>query len=89
MQLVIIKDFDALIVNKTFFEQPIKNKKNKHMKNSLKGQQTITIQQEAFYRCKETQAFLNKLILLKKLKKMIVQRVFIAGKQQKIIQTFL
>ena len=86
MQLVIIKDFDALIVNKTFFEQPIKNK---HMKNSLKGQQTITIQQEAFYRCKETQAFLNKLILQKKLKKMIVQRVFIAGKQQKIIQTFL
>ena len=83
MQLVIIKDFDALIVNKTFFDQPTKNKKNKHMKNSLKGQQTITIQQEAFYRCKETQAFLNKLILQKKFKKMIVQRFFLLESSKK------
>ena len=83
MQLVIIKDFDALIVNKTFLDQPIKNKKNKHMKNSLKGQQTITIQQEAFYRCKETQAFLNKLILQKKFKKMIVQRFFLLESSKK------
>ena len=83
MQLVIIKDFDALIVNKTFFDQPTKNKKNKHMKNSLKGQQTITIQQEAFYRCKETQAFLNKLILQKKFKNMIVQRVFLLESSKK------
>ena len=83
MQLVIIKDFDALIVNKTFLDQPIKNKKSKHMKNSLKGQQTITIQQEAFYRCKETQAFLNKLILQKKFKKMIVQRFFLLESSKK------
>ena len=83
MQLVIIKDFDALIVNKTFLDQPIKNKKNKHMKNSLKGEQTITIQQEAFYRCKETQAFLNKLILQKKFKKMIVQRFFLLESSKK------
>ena len=39
-----IKDFNALIDNKTFFDQPVKNKRN-YMKNLSKCQKTTNIQQ--------------------------------------------
>ena len=41
MPLVEIKDFNALIDKKTFFNQPLKNKK--HMKNLWKCQEIIII----------------------------------------------
>ena len=43
MPLVEIKDFNVLIDNKPLFDQPPKNKKR--MKNLLKCQKMITIQQ--------------------------------------------
>ena len=46
MPLVEIKDFNVLIYNKLFFE-PVK-KKN-HMKNLLKCQEMMTIQQEVYW----------------------------------------
>ena len=48
MPLVKIKDFNALIDNKLFFDQTKKTNK-KCMKNRLKCQETIIIQQETFY----------------------------------------
>ena len=50
MPLVEIKDFNALIDNKPFFDQPVKKKKKnkKHMKNLPKCQETIIIQQEIY-----------------------------------------
>ena len=44
--LVEIKDFNALIDNETFFDQPVKT--NKRMKNLSKCQEMVTIQQEIF-----------------------------------------
>ena len=46
MPLVEIKDFNALIDNKTFFDQPVKT--NKRMKNLSKCQEMVTIQQEIY-----------------------------------------
>ena len=45
--LVEIKDFNALIDNKPFFDQPVKT--NKCMKNLLKCQEMMTIQQIIYY----------------------------------------
>ena len=45
--LVEIKDFNLLINNKPFFDQPIKTNK-KHMKSLLKSQEMMTIQQETY-----------------------------------------
>ena len=47
MTLVEIKYSNALIDNKQFFDQPIKNK-NKHKKNLSKYQETMAIQQETY-----------------------------------------
>ena len=46
MPLVEIKDFNALIDNKPFYE-PVKTNK-KRMKNVLKCQEIMTIQQETY-----------------------------------------
>ena len=46
MPLVEIKDLNALINNKRFFDKP--EKKNKHMKKLLKCQEMMTIQQEIY-----------------------------------------
>ena len=48
MSLLEIKDFNALIENKTFFNQPVKTNK-KCMKSLLKFQEIMTIQQESYY----------------------------------------
>ena len=45
MPLVEIKNFNALIDNKPFFDQPV-NKNKKHMKSLLKCQEAMTIQHE-------------------------------------------
>ena len=47
MPLVEAKDFNALIDNKPFFDQPEKTNK-KHIKNLLKCQETMTKQQEIY-----------------------------------------
>ena len=47
MSLVPIKDFDALIDNKLFFDQPIKLNK-KLIKNLSKCQETMIIKQEIY-----------------------------------------
>ena len=47
MHLVEIKDFDALIDNKPFFDQPVKTNK-KHIRNLLKCQEMIIIQPEIY-----------------------------------------
>ena len=47
MPLAKIKDFNALIDNKPFFNQPIKTNK-KHMKNVLKYQEIMPMQQEIY-----------------------------------------
>ena len=47
MPLVEIKNFNALIDNKPFFNQPLKTNK-KRMKNLLKCQEMMTIQQEIY-----------------------------------------
>ena len=47
VSLVEIKDFNALIDNKPFFDQPIKTNK-KSMKNVLKCQEMMTMQQEIY-----------------------------------------
>ena len=48
MPLAEIKDFNALIANKPFFDQPVKTEM-KLMKNLLKCQEMITIQQENYF----------------------------------------
>ena len=49
MPLFKIKDFNALIENKTFFGQPVrKQTRSKPMKNLLKFQEMMTIQQETY-----------------------------------------
>ena len=45
MPLIEIKDFSALIDNKPFFDQPVKNKQEAHEKLS-KCQEIITVKQE-------------------------------------------
>ena len=45
MPLVEINDFNALIDNKLFFDQPVKTNK-KRVKNLLKCQEIMTMQQE-------------------------------------------
>ena len=45
MPLVEIKDFNAFIDNKPIFDKSLKKNK-KHMKNLLKWQKMITVQQE-------------------------------------------
>ena len=47
MPLVEIKDFNALIDKKTFFDQPVKNKKR--MENLLKCQEMMTIQKNIYW----------------------------------------
>ena len=47
MPLVEIKDFNALIDDKPFFDQPVKTNK-KRMKNLLKCQGIMTKQQEIY-----------------------------------------
>ena len=47
MPLAKIKDFNALIDHKLFFDQPVKNNK-KHMENLSKCQETMIIQQEIY-----------------------------------------
>ena len=47
MPLVEIKDFNALIDNKPFFDQPVKHNK-KRMKSLLKCQEMMTTQQEIY-----------------------------------------
>ena len=46
MALVETKDFYALINNKSFFDQPVKNKQHEYVK--LKCQEMMTIQQEIY-----------------------------------------
>ena len=49
MLLVEIKDFNALLDNKSFFGQLVKKKKHKnHLKNLLKCQKIMTTQQEIY-----------------------------------------
>ena len=49
MLSVKIKYFNVLIGNKPVFDQPVKKKKNKkRMKNLLKCQKMVTIQQESY-----------------------------------------
>ena len=78
MPLVEIKDINALIDSKPFFDQAVKTNK-KHMKNLLKCQEMLTIQHEIYliiciirniitllaliYQDKQIRVFLNKLIL--------------------------
>ena len=45
MALEEIKDLNALVDNKYFFDQRVKNKR---MKNLLKCQETMTIQRESY-----------------------------------------
>ena len=47
MPLVEIKDFNALTDNKPFFDQPVETNK-KRMKNLLKCQEMMTLQQEIY-----------------------------------------
>ena len=47
MPLVEIKDFNVLIGNKPFFDQPVKTNK-KRMRNLLKCQEMMTTQQETY-----------------------------------------
>ena len=47
MPLVEINDFNALIDNKLFFDQPVKTNK-KRVKNLLKCQEIMTMQQEVY-----------------------------------------
>ena len=47
MPLAKIKDFNALIDHKLFFDQPVKNNK-KHMENLSKCQETMIIQKEIY-----------------------------------------
>ena len=47
MPLVEIKDFNALIDKEPFFDQPVKAD-TKRMKNLLKYQETMIIQQEVY-----------------------------------------
>ena len=47
MSLVEIKDFNALIDNKPFFDQPIKNKQDAY-ENLSKCQEMMTIHQETY-----------------------------------------
>ena len=46
MALVETKDFYALINNKSFFDQPVKNKQHEYVK--LKCQEMMIIQQEIY-----------------------------------------
>ena len=48
MPLVEIKDFNALIDNKTLFDQPVKTRNNKRMKNLSKFQELMIIEQEIY-----------------------------------------
>ena len=47
MPLVEIKDFNALIYNKPFFDLPVKTNKD-YMKNMSKCQEMMTVQKETF-----------------------------------------
>ena len=48
MLSVKIKYFNVLIGNKPVFDQPVKKKTKKRMKNLLKCQKMVTIQQESY-----------------------------------------
>ena len=48
MPLVELKDSNALIDSKPFFDQTRKKKNKKHMKNLLKYQEIMIIQQETY-----------------------------------------
>ena len=48
MLLVEIKDFNALLDNKSFFGQLVKKKNKNHLKNLLKCQKIMTTQQEIY-----------------------------------------
>ena len=48
MPLVETKDFIALIENKPFFDQAVKKKNKKHMKNLSKCQEIMILQQETY-----------------------------------------
>ena len=98
MPLAKIKDFNALIDNKPFFNQPIKTNK-KHMKNVLKYQEIMPMQQEIYqtfciikiiisllvwiYYDKQIQIFLTKLK-----EDDGATRFFIAKKQQSCCKPF-
>ena len=98
-----IKDFDPLIDNKLFIDQPLKTNE-KRIKNLLKCQATITIQQESYqityiikitinllvqiHRGKQVRQFLNQLISHKKLEEDAATMVFIALERQKTILNF-
>ena len=104
MPLVEIRDFNALIGNKPFFDIPIKINR-KRMKNLLKCQEMVTVQQANYYIIYYHQDN-YKLIgidLLKQVNTSIHQQVnftgkleeddsvtmfFTAGKQQKTILNF-
>ena len=82
MPLVEIKDFNALIDNKTLFDQPVKTRNNKRMKNLSKCQELMIIQQKIYkifrvikiiinllveiYQDKQIRIFFNKLIFREK-----------------------
>ena len=103
MPLVEIKDFNASIDNKVFFDQPIKKNK-KHMKNLSKYQKMVTTQQEIYwifriikvainllvqiYQDKQIHVFLNKSILQEKQEMMVRQCSLSLKKQQKTILNF-
>ena len=101
LPLAEIKDFNALIDNQSFFDQPVKTNK-KRMKNLSKCQEIIIIQQEIYqifgiikihinllvyiYQDKQIQAFLKKNSFTGKLgKEEGVTMPFIIKKQQKTI----
>ena len=48
MPLVEIKDFNVIIDNKPFFDQPVKKKNKKRMKNPSKCQEMMIMQQEIY-----------------------------------------
>ena len=82
MPLVEIKDFNALIDNKTLFDQLVKTRNNKRMKNLSKCQELMIIQQKIYkifrvikiiinllveiYQDKQIRIFFNKLIFREK-----------------------
>ena len=47
MSLVEMKDFNALIANKLFFDKPVKNKQEAY-KNLLKCEKMMTLQQRIY-----------------------------------------
>ena len=62
MPLVEIKDFNALIDNKTLFDQLVKTRNNKRMKNLSKCQELMIMQQEIYKMFRVIKIIINLLV---------------------------